>query len=386
MNIAYKTTIALMLSPQEKKDKIIRSTDIDALSCRYSSNRLSYFFPADPYTEILVQSYQKNLQYCQGYTGLSSGRLLRSSFGEKKFPLINRGTYFRTKAIDLIVDQFLKEFPSGQIVSLGGGSDTRAFRILHKYKHVSYFEIDFPESVKIKHLAILQSEELKNIIEYEGDDKVEINNKQEFENFQPCLHTPRYHLVSYDLRNLAHGSKDFVEQLQTFNPGLPTLLLSECVLCYMNPEENIGCLKYFKDICIDYLSVVIYEPISLGDTFGATMARNLSERGINLLTFNEFPDLKSKLKFLHDICGFQTVRLTDLSSIAGYGRRSEPHKESWVDVQEIYRINHIELIDEVEEIRLLLQHYCFCFAEWSPAQNQKHLVGIDRWNWLESLN
>ncbi|KAK6464370.1 carboxy methyl transferase for protein phosphatase 2A [Scheffersomyces coipomensis] len=372
-----------MLSPQEKKDKVIRSTDIDALSCRSSANRLSYFVPPDSYTDVLIQSYQKYLQYCQGYTGLSSGRTLRQSFGDKKFPLINRGTYFRTRAIDVVIEQFIKEFPQSQIVSLGGGSDTRAYRILNKHQLVNYYEIDFPESVKIKKLAILQSDEIKKIIDFKEKLSVNINNREEFDLMDGNIHTSKYHLIAYDLRDLKDDPTQFNQKLEGFDVNLPTLVLSECVLCYMNPAENTNVLKFWKDFCKEYVSVFIYEPMSLHDAFGTTMAKNLADRGINLLTFNEYSDLQEKSKYLHETCGFQRVRLTDLSEIAGYGIKKNNHKESWVDVQEIYRINHIELIDEVEEIRLLLQHYCLCYAEYS--ESNKKLVGIDRWNWLESV-
>ena len=70
-----------------------------------------------------------HLPLCTGYTNMSANRTLRSVFNEQKLPLINRGTYLRTELIDVITQEFIKEFKKCQVISLGGGSDTRCFRI-----------------------------------------------------------------------------------------------------------------------------------------------------------------------------------------------------------------------------------------------------------------
>lgn len=133
-----------MFSPQDRHDKLVRATDLDALSCRYSINEKSYLVPRDEFIPDLIQSYQQHLQYCQGYTQLSSSRTLRTVFQERKFPLINRGSYLRTTAIDKVVREFVDEFSGKcQIVSLGSGSDTRAFTLLQQHPELVIHEIIF---------------------------------------------------------------------------------------------------------------------------------------------------------------------------------------------------------------------------------------------------
>lgn len=380
-----------MLSPHEKRDKIIRATDLDALSCRFQANNKSYFQPSDPYINSLITSYQQHLQYCSGYTNLSSGRTLRSVFNEQKLPLINRGTYLRTRLIDLIINKFIESCPNSQIISLGGGSDTRSFRLMKQYqdKDIKYIEFDFNESVKIKKLAILSDPHLNQQIGggKRKDTQIEISSKSEFEQFDSDLHTDNYHLMGYDLRQLNPDNdlQQYESILKIIDTSRPTIILSECVLCYLTPQENENILKFWSNLFYQSNSVasfLIYEPMSLNDAFGDTMTQNLSNRGINLHTFDEYPNLEARLKFFKSL-GFSNIRLTDISDIGGYSKSSNDNL--WIDSIELQRINRLELIDEVEELRLLFKHYCLCYAECPKPPNvnvNTKFNNIDGWNWL----
>ncbi|RCK63576.1 Leucine carboxyl methyltransferase 1 [Candida viswanathii] len=352
-----------MFSPQDRHDKLVRATDLDALSCRYSIDEKQYLCPPDEYIQDVVQSYQQHLQFCQGYTQLSASRTLRSVFQERKFPLINRGSYLRTTAIDKVVQQFIKEFDGKcQIVSLGSGSDTRAFPLLEQHPDLVVHEIDFPESTRIKKLAILQNHKLRGIVETD-DPPPTIDSKSSFSEYSPDMHTPRYFLHGLDLRTLAG-----VFPLQ----DLPTLVISECVLCYLPPEEYEQTIKYWTSQArSNIMGFLIYEPMSLDDQFGSTMTQNLLNRGLNLQMFSKYPDLPARKRFL-ELCGLLRLRLTDMSDVGGYKGQSK-----WIDDNELQRINKLELIDEIEEIRLLLDHYCLVYGEYSGT-----FTGIDTWDWI----
>lgn len=341
-----------MLSHKAKQDKVVRATDLDALSCRYSAEQKGYFLPRDVFISDLIKSYDRNLTYGEGYTQLSAGRTLRASFKDGKFPLINRGTYFRTVAVNRVVDEFVGGYPSVQIVSLGGGSDTRCFRVLEKYQNVKYVEIDFPESVKIKKLAISQNPILQKIVGSQLDPLI-VESKEQLANMDSDLHTDRYHLLGFDLRSLSVlGEK----KLDFLDRTIPTLVISECVLCYLTPEDNEMVLKFWKEY-LARVSFLVYEPMGLGDAFGETMALNLLNRGIDLQTFHKYPDLKSRQQHYSSL-GF-TVKLTDMALMGGYSDVGS----SWIDAKEHARVSRLEMIDEIEEIRLLLQHYCLIYAE-----------------------
>lgn len=348
-----------MLSPEQKKDKIIRSTDLEALSCRLNCNEKGYFQPTDSHIYKLVSSYQKYLQYCEGYTNLSAGRTFRQVFNDKKFPIINRGTYLRTELITRIISKFIDSFGGDacQIISMGGGSDTRCFNYLQKFPNLKYIELDFLETVKLKKLAIVQDTRLKSIVKLppEVNDSISIDSKDLFKQLESDLVTDNYQLIGCDLRTLNATP----QVLNGVDKSVPTLILSECVLCYLNPQENESVINFWQLMFKDTLmSLIIYEPISLNDSFGLQMSENLTNRGINLLTFKEFPTLESKKQFLQKL-GLNKVHITDISEIGGYSKSGF----CWFSETESVRINKLELIDEVEEIQLLLLHYCLIYAE-----------------------
>lgn len=352
-----------MISPQQRRDKLVRATDLDALSCRYNTNEKGYFNPPDKFVPELIKSYQKYLPYCQGYTNLLANRTIRQAFQEQKLPLINRGTYFRTKSIDIVLQEFVEQYQGlCQVVSLGSGSDTRGFRVLEKYPSTVYHEIDFSESTRIKRAAIESNAEIQNIIGYNSAAAAfpDVTSSGEFLQVPDFLHTSKYHLYGFDLRDLDRKDIEipFPAHVDT---TLPTLVISECVLCYLTPEENARVISYwyrlFNATPSSTLAFLIYEPMSLNDVFGKTMVSNLLGRGITLPTFEKFPTIESKREFFQDM-GFTNVRVTDLSVISGY----EAGKETWISNDELQKINRLELIDEIEEIRLLLKHYCLVYA------------------------
>lgn len=360
-----------MLSPTEKKDKVIRSTDLEALSCRLSCNERGYLQPADANIYKLVSSYQKYLQYCEGYTNLSAGRTFRQAFNDRKFPLINRGTYLRTALISQLLTKFAETYGTCQIISMGGGSDTRCFEYLQKYPSLKYVELDFPETAKLKKLTILQDPVLQKIVKYKPENKsISVESKEEFKQFESDLSTENYQLVGCDLRTLTKESSF----LANIDPSVPVLILSECVLCYLSPQENENVINFWSSIFQSSLmSIIIYEPISLNDAFGVQMSDNLASRGINLLTFNEFPTLESKKKFLQKL-SLTNIHVTDISEIGGYSNPSD----CWFSESESLRINKLELIDEVEEIQLLLLHYCLVYAERLGSSS---FTAVDDWPW-----
>ncbi|KAJ5052240.1 uncharacterized protein L3040_001997 [Drepanopeziza brunnea f. sp. 'multigermtubi'] len=111
----------------QRKDLAIQSTDTDAAVSRLSAVSLGYL--EDPIATYFV-----------------------SGDGTRRMPIINRGTYTRTAALDILINAFLahpdpESIPqTKQIISLGAGTDTRYFRLRSKNKHHSlvYHEFDFP--------------------------------------------------------------------------------------------------------------------------------------------------------------------------------------------------------------------------------------------------
>ncbi|KAG0090110.1 hypothetical protein BGZ93_008240 [Podila epicladia] len=318
----------IMQEPRMARDDVIKGTDDDAIISKLSAVNLAYL--DDPFVKYFVK---------------------RPS---RRPPLINRGSYLRTRTLDLITEQFIKnEIKSAsssavisstpirkQIVSLGCGSDTRYFKL--KAKGLSahkYFEIDFQESSAKKAATIKKNKAFTDVIG-DPDLKVGLGGTE--------LYSKDYCLLSGDLREFedtilpklkAHG----------FDTSLPTLFLSECVLIYIEPKDSDAIVDWVGSNMAASLFVV-YEQINPTDAFGAMMLRNLKARNIELPGIHAYPSLKSqKERFMSR--GWTLAQAVDMNAL-----------HDTLPETELKRISSLEIFDEVEEWQLLANHYCVAWA------------------------
>ncbi|KAF7717504.1 Uncharacterized protein PECH_007942 [Penicillium ucsense] len=328
------------------KDRIVQSTDGDASVSRLSAVQLGYL--NDPFARVLTPP----------------------NSAQRRLPIINRGTYVRTVAIDQLVDRFLND-PSStgshckkQIISLGAGSDTRVFRLFARRDYSSrliYHEIDFAVNTSAKIRTIRSTPQLQRGLGIEETkDNVSISDAGD------ALHSPSYHIHPCDLRSLK-ADPSITESLLGIDRGLPTLLISECCLIYLLPSEAVQVLTFFTEHlfgspqgssekgelqrgCANTvpLGLILYEPIRPNDAFGRTMVSNLATRGIQLQTLHKYSSL-----------GAQRVRLLEQGFRAGQAAADIDFIwEWWVSEEEKERVAGLEMLDEMEEWKLLAQHYC----------------------------
>jgi [phosphatase 2A protein]-leucine-carboxy methyltransferase len=303
---------------EQARDKIIQQTDSDATSSRMSAVSLGYL--EDPFAKTFFPQGQQI---------------------PKRYPIINRGTYVRTQAIDRLVQSFLDTNPSQrkQIISLGAGSDTRFFRLCAGKYNVVYHEIDFESNVIPKRAAIRGSADIVSMTVTKEN-------------------SSSYHLHALDLRNLTEKSPPIIPNLDS---EAATLILSECCLCYLPPDLATSVLQYFTMNLHGGRAIILYEPIRPFDPFGKTMVSNLSSRGIELRTLKRYCSLDAQRQRLR-LAGFDE----------GQGAR-DVHQlwssDDWVSKSERERIDRLEWLDEVEEWKLLASHYCVAWA-WRGAEFQ----------------
>jgi O-methyltransferase involved in polyketide biosynthesis len=258
------------------------------------------------------------------------------------------GTYTRTTAIDRIVDTFISSQPSKciQIISLGAGSDTRFFRLQQQRPDLDlvYYELDFPTNTKAK-ISRLQSPAFIETAKRLSGSDLEVNEEG------TQLRSASYCIYPIDLRTLPSRKIP----LRDLDDRRPTLLISECCLVYLSPDNADAVLQYFTKQLTRALAIVIYEPIRPFDSFGRRMVSNLTARGIQLRTVEKYADLKE-----------QRDRL-EQAGFAGDGGGAEAADvdfiwREWVDEQEKERIDGLEWMDEVEEFVLLGKHYCVAWG------------------------
>lgn len=277
----------------------------------------------------------------------------------------------RTAAIDKVVHTFLSSRKAGrkQIISLGAGSDTRYFRLKQKQRSldVAYHEIDFAANTQRKIAQIRGppfSNQAKSLcgIDFHASD-VEVSQEK------TILSSPDYFIHPQDLRSLPSN----VTGLPGIDLSLSTLIISECCLIYLPPEDADSVLQYFTRIFppTTALAIVIYEPIRPFDAFGKTMVRNLMERGIQLQTLEKYSGLEEQRQRLKSH-GFTANSEGSTDGAEAADIDTLWHK--WIVPEEKERIEGLEWMDEVEEFVLLAKHYCISWgwrafedgSLWSP--------------------
>ncbi|KAL9608649.1 MAG: hypothetical protein Q9167_006533 [Letrouitia subvulpina] len=329
------------------KDKIIQQTDQDATVSRLSAVEAGYF--DDPFAKLFV-----------------------TSEAQRRFPIINRGTYVRTAAIDKLILSFLAEpCPAQkQIISLGAGSDTRYFRIMTHHPQLppfAYHELDFPSNTSQKIAAISRSSRLRDLLS-------SFTVSQD----GTALDSATFHISPIDLRTLPlFPSKSGEtlparpEALNAINPALPSLLISECCLIYLSPQAADNAIFYFTRCLFPSsipLGLILYEPISPHDAFGKVMVSNLAARGIVLQTLKRYGSLEAQKERLR-MYGFSE------------GEEASTVDDIWEMVGEVEkeRVAVLEMMDEVEEWRLLAGHYCVAWG-WRSGNGDGDGKGVwDGW-------
>jgi len=227
---------------------------------------------------------------------------------------------------------------------------------IHKESLATYVEIDFPEITSKKAMAIRKNKELGVVL----GDSTEVH----LVNGGTALHSPKYHLLSADLRlppsdsiqNLLASSSD--DRPAIISPSLPTLLLFECVLVYMSPAASSKLLKWFVDHFStpqstpgSILGCIVYEMFGLNDSFGQVMVNNLKSRHVSLPGAEHFTTIESlPHRFLST--GFTSAYALTLKDI----------RRSYTDSNELARIARLEMLDEIEELELVLQHYAISWG------------------------
>lgn len=248
-----------------------------------------------------------------------------------KLPLINIGTYCRVKGLEILIEEFLasNKDRSCQIVSVGAGSDTRPLHLLPRYPKLKYVEIDFRDKAQ-KKSEVLRAKQLLKNVETPADPK------------SPCvLRNANYELYGIDLRDIR--ALKFQD--------IATLVLSECCLCYMALDDSTNVLKYFREV-LKELTIALYEPMSLHDKFGEMMEENLGRRGLYLPSVDVIGTLDAQKRRLQALGGFADVGAVNLWEVY----------QTWLTTEDRIRSSRLELLDEIEELRLLLSHYCIAWA------------------------
>ena len=216
--------------------------------------------------------------------------------------------------------------------------DSLHFELKEKLPECNFctLELDYSEIVKHKINYISKSEKVKQVIK----ENMHISEDKKF------LTSENYKLLVCDLSN----KKELENAIEksNFNKSNLTIVVAECLLCYLESNDIITLLKFFNDK-FENIVLVYYDLIHFDDVFGKVMISNLKNvRGIILPSFQETKSENDQVERMKK-SGFNFYnKCIDMLD----------YYMNIIDKKELKRINSLEFVDEVEEFNLLMKHSC----------------------------
>ena len=244
--------------------------------------------------------------------------------------------------MDALVESFLADGDSAgsarQIVSLGAGTDTRPLKLFARQTqpYLIYHEIDFPAACSRKMRATQGIPVLRAVLP-------DVTEGESGSWTAKPSSGGEYYCHGLDLRSLIKGDEGAT--LPGLRRDVPTLLVSECCLCYLEPSDSQSILEWFNNR-IPNIGAIIYEPVRPDDPFGKMMVSNLAARLIRMPTLDVYKEPADQVDRLRR-AGFAQAKVLTVHSIF----------ERWVPQEEKARLDRLEGLDEVEEWMLLASHY-----------------------------
>lgn len=309
-------------------DERTKWTAGDSFICKYHAILKKYY--EDAYAEPMYRQLTRKI------SALNMGR---------RTPLMNRGYYIRVLGFRMALEKFLLSTAGQpcQLVYMGAGFDSSpmsSFEVAGP--ETTVFEIDFPDIMNAK------------LEMYQGDRK--LSHFFEQQSPLPSAELPvevrrigRFSLIGADLRD----STKLVSILRIagFNPELPTLFFSECVLVYIEKQFVDELSSSMATLVNNEAMWVTYDMINPHDRYGQVMVHNLAAAGFHIPGIKDFPTLEAERnKFLNNgWCFAQSCTMRHFY-------------DTVVTEEEKKRMKDLEIVDEVEEWNLIMEHYSLTIA------------------------
>ncbi|KAG9394843.1 Leucine carboxyl methyltransferase [Carpediemonas membranifera] len=299
---------------------VIQSTAMDALNGKIACVQAGY------YDDRFIQAFS-------------------SSMVPQHSILMKRGYTARVYAFEQAVRRFIATFPDSQIISLGAGFDTLAFRLAEANAPMRrYVEVDLPSTVNTKTALMARRRQFVGVVD-------------------PSV----YEIVSVDLLD-----PDAPALLAaTVDPALPTLFIAECLFAYLPIDATDALLSGLAERFTGTRALMTYDPVNPLDRYGEAMLANLRRfKNIHMPGVVGAPTIEA-LTARYTRLGFPSVGRTMLNVY-----------DEVIPEAERRRLAHLEFLDEYEEWNLLLGHYCITLSGVDAEGDSAAIHGLLEGEWL----
>ena len=250
--------------------------------------------------------------------------------------LINWGYYVRYKSLESSFENIVQTLCDRkdrkfQILSIGAGFDTTYFstKLKTKADNFVFYEIDLPSNVSRKSKLIERSDRCVKMLKnptFSPDGIVDEN----------------FILFACDLADQVKLNTRLLNYNFDFN--LPTVILSECVITYMEEKDSTNLIRFLASK-LPHASFIVYEQIRPLDGFGQFMVEHFKTIGSPIKGVHKYSDTERQARRYQD-CGWQQCQTRTLTEVFNS-----------LEQREINRIKTLEPFDEFEEFVLKTSHY-----------------------------
>ncbi|CAM8937946.1 unnamed protein product [Rhodiola kirilowii] len=261
----------------------------------------------------------------------------------RRAPIINRGYFARWAALRKLLFQFLDAGKELVLIQ-----PTFNCRMKRKPPYL-YVELDFKEVTSKKASLINTCPKLRHKI---GENATIMPDEGQ-------VLSDSYKLLPVDLRDIP--KLDEVIARDNIDPGMPTFIIAECVLIYLDPDSSRNIVSWASRTFSTSI-FFLYEQILPDDAFGQQMIRNLESRGCALLSLYSTPTLHAKEMLFLDprMAGLANISYVfiNMHYAASLGQRALAWDmlkvySQFIDSRERRRIERLELFDEFEEWHMM---------------------------------
>lgn len=270
----------------------------------------------------------------------------------RRTALVNLGYHLRVHGVTSVAAWFF-QLPAvvasplpPQLLSLGGGHDTLHWRLRglcpsdpDRFGAMRTFDVDLPTVAASKARAITSTPELlKHCGKLVAADMPS----------SVVLARENYSVLAADITDVAEVASALAAV--EFNFAAPTMVLSECVVAYLSPEQGDELIGWAAATLSGPSIFVDYSPVGADDGFGATMMSHFTEFGTRLTSVSQYntPVDQEQRCVKHGWNSSVSTLLTTILHILPPAER--------------LRLLSLEMFDELEEFYLTCHHYTITVA------------------------